>query len=714
MRFLKGFSILSILLIAACTGRPDRPTEKNHGSDDLVEEKVGEPIKKPVVPGEVSKPIPSEEIARLPFEALPPDSSLTKVKTLLTGKVPTDAEFKAYRSNQEALKEIVSKWVASPEYYKIMERFFADAFQQSQVNRLDFGGNFGDGQTFPDERLVRNYRQSFAKTVTEIIKNDRSFQEVATTKQFMMTSAMMVDYAFHDTSGRADIGANGRMKTEDKIDRLTEKNPNWSFRITEAPVSLKDTMDPASPNFLKFSVPSLNDYFAGPNRNCGNVDTITINGQNAGTNAQRLSNWLYRFMTGDRFVYKTGSAEDESACRSIVEVAPKLLSNSDYNDWRLVTIKPASAQRWSKFYDYPALRKADELHLYSPRVGYFTTQAFFAQFNTNFSNQARGITNQTMIVGLGESFNGGNGDFKFRAAGQDLDHASQPECFACHNNLDPMKQFFRVNYSLNFSEQRKEDVKSITPTFLFKGVQRSGSTMDLLGESIAQHPDFAIAWTQKLCSYANSSDCRRDDAELVRIAKVFADSGFKWNTLAVELFSSPIITLSSRTDTGVLLKNSAPIARRAQLCAILDSRLGKTNLCGLGQIQTDTDDETIPSVAMQLPADQYSRGAEAPSLVADSDPFYLSAIEKICALVADKVVNTEDQTLPLQSTMPKVAIQNIVSGLMAVPGDKSSKPIEILSAHFEAAKAGGSSPEEALKSVFVLGCMSPAVSSITQ
>ena len=46
------------------------------------------------------------------------------------------------------------------------------------------------------------------------------------------------------------------------------------------------------------------------------------------------------------------------------------------------------------------------MNLYENRIGYFTTPSFFSQYPTNISNQARGITNQTMIVGLGRAFDG--------------------------------------------------------------------------------------------------------------------------------------------------------------------------------------------------------------------------------------------------------------------------------------------------------------------
>jgi hypothetical protein len=80
---------------------------------------------------------------------------------------------------------------------------------------------------------------------------------------------------------------------------------------------------------------------------------------------------------------------------------------TDFTDWKMVTIrKPNAGEAVSAFYDLPALRNASELVLQVPRVGFFTTPAFFANWQTNISNQARVTMNQTLIVALGAQVDG--------------------------------------------------------------------------------------------------------------------------------------------------------------------------------------------------------------------------------------------------------------------------------------------------------------------
>ena len=57
----------------------------------------------------------------------------------------------------------------------------------------------------------------------------------------------------------------------------------------------------------------------------------------------------------------------------------------------------------------------------------------------------------------------------------------------------------------------------------------------------------------KLCYYANSAPCIATDPEFQRLVTLFQNSGFAWNTLVAELFSSPIVTHASDTQTADVL-----------------------------------------------------------------------------------------------------------------------------------------------------------------
>ncbi|HEX3777030.1 MAG TPA: hypothetical protein VHV51_21300, partial [Polyangiaceae bacterium] len=307
------------------------------------------------------------------------------------------------------------------------------------------------------------------------------------------------------------------------------------------------------------------------------------------------------------------------------------------------------------------------------------------------------------------------------APGLAPDHASQAQCNQCHWSLDPMKRFFRSNFTLNYSTQMDATQTAIPGTFLFDDAVDYGSTMYDLGKQIAIHAKFPIAWTQKLCAWANSGPCLADDPELIRVAGVFQSSNYNWNSLVHELFTSPLVTYTAGTKTTQT--NGAPvaIARRAQLCATLSNRLGLNDVCGLQTLQagscaTDCPPKgaTVPSISTNLPSDGYSRGAVSALYVNDPDPFYRSSVEQMCALIADQVVDVSSGTSVFSSSDSGKAIADIVHNLMGLDSSRDAQPISILTDHFNSATSAGKTATVALKSTFVLGCISPWVVSVGQ
>src|SRR5262249_23061347 len=156
--------------------------------------------------------------------------------------------------------------------------------------------------------------------------------------------------------------------------------------------------------------------------------------------------------------------------------------------------------------------------------------------------------NQTLVVALGHSFDATDSITPVSEVGLNGEHAVPGTvCFGCHQTLDPMRQFFRQAYTISFHDQTDPTQMSMNGTFAFDGVTVAGHGIGDLATQLAQHPRFALAWAQKLCTYARSAECAADDPELVRIAGVFHDSGFSWNALVGELFASPIVTDATKT-----------------------------------------------------------------------------------------------------------------------------------------------------------------------
>jgi hypothetical protein len=695
----------------------------------------------------------------VPFEPFSVPAYVTKVKTLLTGLGPTQAEIDAVTADAGSLSGLVTSWMQLPQYTAKMELFFADAFQQSQSQALGFVTQLDDGSISPFDELLQNFRQGFAKTVTELIAEGEPFTNTVTTTRYMMTTAMMTYYAYADSSMVADATAAGGGA---KLCRFYDADHSWSFQLTAQDIPLADSGNPASPNYLKFSLPTLASQYNYPSLGtqdaptgsptCGSFDPVIFNSKTSFAQGDNLCGWLSSFILGGNFWWQPQN--QSYICYGASKFLdrpshPRLLVASDYTDWRMVTITPAtSPSEQTRFFDIAGNRASNTLTLYEQRVGYFTTPAFLSQYPTNISNQARVAIDQTMIVGLGHGFDGTDAITVQNAPGLDPTHAANGVCFGCHWNLDPMARFFRSNLTTNYSPQQDPKQTAVTGTFLFDGVVASAdSSLYYLASQIASHPQFKTAWTLKLCGWANSGSCVATDPEVQRVAQVFAGSSYNWNTLVHELFTSPLVTYASPTLSAQTTGAAVPIVRRAQLCATLDSRLGLSDVCGYNVIPLQfgsgggtsmlpsppfcncADDPAVPPAscasscanpgpvppaAAQLPVDGYSRGVAQPLYINSPDPFWRSSLEQICADVADLVVDAGTAPVYSSSTPASVttSIASLAHGLMALDSSRDAQPISILTSHYAAALSSGSKPTVALKSTFTAACLSPWVAAV--
>ena len=656
------------------------------------------------------------------FVAVSPQVAALRVKNLLTGKAPTSAEYQAVVQDSNALEDLVDAWIATPEYKNKMLVFWADAFQQSQAQAEDFHLSLDDMWFTPVDALLVNFRQSFAKTVLALVEENAPFTQVATTQRYMMTTGMMVYLAYADTTLQPDSPAAG--VTAERKNRFLMQNPDWNYTIQHAAgmIPIADSANPASANYLKFYIPSLGSTLwrppgtpdQGDANYCKQFDPVLMNKYSSFEYEQGLTKWLYAALRGDEYRFFNPPQNQPNPIWCGAQPSPSVITDADHTDWRMVTVtKPTTPAAQSKFYDLAGLRAATTLAIYSPRVGYFTTPSFFSQWNTNVSNQARSIANQTLITGLAHAFDGTNTVALTNPPGLNAAHAANPACMACHMNLDPMRQFFRQNYSLSFSAQLDPNQLAMPGTFGFDGVSGSSSSMADLGQMIASHPRFKIAWTQKLCNWANSTVCDPSDPELIRISEVFAASNYNWQTLVKALFTSPLVTYLAPTQTSQTLGVNAPIARQSHLCAALDARLGLVDSCGLMTLQNGLRGSTYTNLAYNVPKDAYSRGAVDPIYVTAPDLFYRNVVENMCSLVADKVVDVSGP-VTFSSSSPQTAVDDITHILLGLDSSRDAAVSAVLMDHYNSARTGGVNATQALKSTFVLACQSPYMVSIGQ
>src|SRR5260221_8513196 len=156
------------------------------------------------------------------YEPLSAAASAAKVKDLLVGLPPTDAEVAAVTADPNAIRGLVQQWVQTPQYTAKLQSFFSHAFQQNQVVAQDFVDQLGgtaEGRL--DARLLANLQESFARTAVALVQEGRPFTEALTTRRFMLTPRLMALYAYLDALQVADSGAT--------TDLFQKANPGFSL-----------------------------------------------------------------------------------------------------------------------------------------------------------------------------------------------------------------------------------------------------------------------------------------------------------------------------------------------------------------------------------------------------------------------------------------------------------------------------------------------------
>ena len=621
-----------------------------------------------------------------------PAAYIAKAKNLLLGLPPTDNEVQKVTADPSALKALIQGWMSLPEYTPKMTRFFELAFQQTQVRITDFADQTSpqptdnNGTTAP--LLLQNFEESFARTALELAAQGRPFTDVVTTQSFMMTPALMEFYAFLDEWEIEDDGT--------VTDLWAKANPNVTITVesSEGPIPIAQSLERSGARYMHWYDPDL------AKSTCRDPLVYPASGM-------VLHHLLYGWVTAGAGCGGIGGSSK----------APQL-QGSDFTAWRMVTIrKPARGEAITPFYDLPALRSGKELVLEVPRVGFFSTPAFAANWQTNASNQMRVTANQAFIVALGAMFDGSDSTTPPKTPGLDVQHASEPACYGCHKLLDPTRSIFSATYSWNYHYQTESALTSQPGLFAFQGVIDSKvSSIEAFSEALATHPLFAQAWVQKLCYYANSAPCETTDPEFQRIVSVFKSSNYSWNTLVAELLSSPLTTYAMPTQTSMHGGEVIAVSRRDHFCAALNVRLGFTDICGLDPLSAAQEETTIPKIVSGLPSDGYGRGAVAPILPNQPTLFFRAATENICESVAALVVDApaSKQVAGVKqwsSQAPDAAIADFVGIVMGLPpSDRRAAGAEtILKAHFTAAaKQAGITPTDALRSTFVTACLSPS------
>lgn len=675
----------------------------------------------------------------IPFEPVPASLYVAKVKNLMLGLPAADDEIAAVTADPTALRGLVDAWFVRPEAQAKLSTFFAKAFQQTQISQNDFLDQLGV-PALSGLPVFSQAQESMSRTALRAIADGGSLAQTLTTHTFQMTPSLMSLYLALDELQIDDLGKaslslpmpDGTLSTTQAfwITYRPPVDPN-AMPVVANPIPLSETLDPSSPNFMHFaapaaftcSMPQLDDtgHVMVDDKGAAVKVTVSYNQRkytNVGAAFLALFGFASRSFVNDPSdpngpptltVPSDVTADKKSlynyTCASDVSFTPPNITADDVV-WRPVTVRaPQTGERLKAFYDLPTLRTANELVVRTPRVGFFSTPAFFANWPTNNSNQQRDTLNQALIVGIGRSINPvDKGTSTVLDTGKDGQHSDPTSpCYSCHQTMDPMRNVFRQAYTYSYHAQHDPAQLYSTASFDYLGQKTALASLDDFANALVSHPLFATAWTQKLCYYANSTACAEDDPEFMRVAQAFAAANYDFHTLVVELFSSALVTGQVATKTWGDVGETVSIARQDHLCAALTNRLGLASSVCAGI----ADKTTATAVANNIPLDGYLRGAEAPALSTSATPFYRGASEALCGYVAGLTI---DKTNSRYSSAKKdAAITDFVANIMGIaPGDPlTASMTQLLADHYTAAMAAGASATDALKSTFVTACLSP-------
>jgi len=518
--------------------------------------------------------------------------------------------------------------------------------------------------------------------VVDIVREDRPFTDVLTTRTVHLTTAQMVSLALSDDREIDDEGDRRYRRSRDAIAQVV---------YTTESVPLSQSLDPASPNWMRFTIPS-----EGLPAGC-NGEAVKTNGD----------------LVRAAFSVLLGSYTDNDGCMADNYRTEPLLGESAFFDWRPVVVRaPQSGETPTMFWELDDIAASGELVLRVPRVGFMTTPAFFATWPTNDANQARVTTNQALIVALGKSFDSETTLIPAFDDALDGAHADPTTaCWGCHVNLDPMRQYFRNSFTYSYHAQQDTSVQALRPSFAFQGVSTEGSPGEGIAgfaSTLANHPRFAPAWVQKACYFATSAACPEGSEEFQAVVSAFEQSGMSFQTMLAELFSSPLVSAVSCVDGA---GGGIPsVARARHLCTTIANRLDIADACGTEtyyQSERRGARGTNRELIEVVPDDGYSRGGEVPVVISDPNLFIRAAGDALCEHFAELVVDDDSKFPPSE---PDAAIEAFVVDLMGLPSSDPRHPgaRDILARHFEEADAQ-TNARNALRSTFMVACTSPSV-----
>ena len=426
----------------------------------------------------------------------------------------------------------------------------------------------------------------------------------------------------------------------------------------------------------------------------------------------------------------------------------------DSQDWRSVTlIHNPNTTDMSTEEDFLEPENAEllrsipdggSIELRTPRLGFFTSPAFFQTWQTNRDNDFRVTINQAMIVATGQTFSPGdttplNGDEE--AIDPEL-FPSDSTCYGCHKNIDPMRPAFLAFYDNINTRYTTPEFELPSPGFSFRGQSVDIGDLHDWADALAHHPDFAMAWVLKLCQWASSVECSATDEHIIELAEDFANH-HNMNLLFEAFFTSPLMTMTSNNLDSVVPGAQVSVARFGHYCQAMRSRLSDVREAQgtTGELPDRLDicreDGPAEVLSASLPKDQVVRGSIPLHQPKDYTPMVSIAFEGMCAVSAEDVVSTERKAA-FDPETPEMALELMNTHLLGFPigTAQHDNAADMLQRYFNAQTASPAcetttafqaalvesepacglelSDEDALRNLWTMVCQSPSMTGVGQ
>ena len=146
-----------------------------------------------------------------PFDPMPATSVLSKTKFILHGGAVTDAELAAVTGqdgalNVDALRRTIESWQSTPEFQAKIQAFLELSLQQDEINprnqpyRDQFDPIGGNDVAIDRTALFNSLERMFVRTAWNIVSSGGDFRQVATTRRWQVTTAILSALVYADRS----------------------------------------------------------------------------------------------------------------------------------------------------------------------------------------------------------------------------------------------------------------------------------------------------------------------------------------------------------------------------------------------------------------------------------------------------------------------------------------------------------------------------------